>query len=461
MKIKYILTSLLIIFSLKFYSQSWQNEVDFTINHGDVFPSNWTSTYNNTIDFAFSVSNEPIVAYSRESDMQLIVLKFDGTSWNMVGDLSFLSLSVGQVEIEVTSDDNIFIAFTDVDFQNLNIIKFDGLSWSYVAQNIADDKARELELDKDSNDNIYIAYKDSFNGDKATVKKCDFINNNIITVGVEGFTATDIYHLKLDINPLTKEPYIIYSNNQKAYVYKFDGMLWNQVGNDIFYENFDSGGGQIIGSVGKIDISFSSNGELLACTTEYLNGAGFSQSYAYIFENDNWTPTAIASSDAPMLNSESDNNGNIYFAISNRLADDPYGIIFIKYSNGTFETLEMVDNGSHFASYFEMNFDNNNIPYIIYNPVIISNSHIKKFSTNLDLNEFNQNNLSVFPNPTLDFITVTSLVQRSNFKLYDILGKMILTGIVSENEKIDLSILNKGMYFLKIEEFTPLKITKK
>ena len=366
--------------------------------------------------------------------------------------------------MEVTSNDNIFIAFTDTDFQNLSVIKFDGSSWSYVAQNIADEDARELQLDKDSNDNIYIAYKDSFNGDKATVKKYDFLNSTIIDVGIEGFTATDISHLglKLDINPLTEEPYIIYVNNQKAYVNKFDGVIWSQVGNEIFYDSY--GLYPIIGLVNKPDITFSSNGELIATTTEYLNSLGISESFAYVFDNGNWNPTNIGTSDAPLKSSESDNNGNVYFAISNRqsFSFDTIGINFKKYSNGNFETLEMIDTGGYYPTYLELNFDNNNVPYVIYNSSPNStNSHINKFTTQLSLNEFNKSSsIEVFPNPNSGFITVTNINQHSEFKLYDILGQMILTGIASENEKIDLNVLNKGTYFLKIEELSPIKIIK-
>ena len=445
-KLKYSITSLLIVFSIKFYSQSWQNEIDFTTTFGNVFAD---YSYNNTIDLDFSLNNEPIVAYSRQSDMQLLVLKFDEINWNIVGDLTFLSLDIGQVDIEVTSDNNIFIAFTDTNFQNLSIIKFDGSSWSYVAQNIADDEARELELDKDSNDNIYIAYKDSFNGNKATVKKYDFINNIIIDVGVEGFTAADIFRLNLDINPLTNEPYVIYINNQnqKVYVNKFDGVIWNQVGN------------YVTGSASKLDISFSSNGELIASTTE--GSLAGPQSYAYVFDNGNWNSTAIASSSAPMLKSESDNNGNIYFAISDRVANDPYGINFIKYSNGNFENLEKIDTGTHFEFYLEMSFDNNNVPYVTYKPLIIGNSHIKKFTTQLDINDFIINNIEVFPNPTSNYITINKLSSPRSYAIYDISGKLVSSGELSNNEKIDLTSLRKGIYFLKLKNRKSIKIIKK
>jgi hypothetical protein len=58
-------------------------------------------------------------------------------------------------------------------------------------------------------------------------------------------------------------------------------------------------------------------------------------------------------------------------------------------------------------------------------------------------------------------MTVTNLSKSSKFELYDILGKLVLIGNTSTNKKIDIRALNKGIYFLKIEELSPLKIIKK
>jgi hypothetical protein len=460
MKLKHILTSILFIVSFALYAQSWQNVEDFTAVGGNVLHDN----YNNTTDFIFNSNDQSIVAYSRASDKQLIVLYFDGTIWNSLGDLSFLNINISQVEIEIVSNGNIFIAFTDDNYQQLSIIKFDGISWVYVAQNIAGDKALGIDMAKDTFDNIYIAYEDNLYGNKATLKKYDFITGNIFTVGNEGFTPTIVEDLKLAINPLTSEPFVVYNFNGKAYVYKFIGSTWNQVGSDFFSTYFDNNTGVTYDKfVVDTDIEFSSNGELLSCTCESLYYEYVrSGTYCYKFENNNWASTPI-SDGTKYINMKSDGIGNIYYTSSkfNTTLGEYWGLYFGKYNNGNYENLTAIETGSHGNSFLQINFDNQNTPFVIYSRFLIVNSHIRKFTNNLGINEFNQNNFVVFPNPSQDFITVTNLSQLSKFELYDIHGKSVLTGNISNDKKIDLRSLNKGVYFLKIEELNTLKIIKK
>jgi hypothetical protein len=455
MILKYKLTSLLFIISLTFYAQSWQNVPDFTSIGGSVA----SDTYRNTIGFTFNSNNQPIVAYSRASDKQLTVLNFDGNNWNPIGDLTFLTIDISQIDIEIVSDGSIFIAFTDNNYQQLSLIKFNGASWNYVAQNISDDKALGIDLAKDSNDNIYIAFKDNFNGNKATVKKYDFSNENLITIGSEGFTSTTVEDLKITTNPITNEPFVIFNFDDKAYVHKYDNSSWSQVGGDIFSTLSDT----YVRSIYNTDIEFSSNGELYACTSEslYIEGVDYSTAVCYEFENNSWLSTVIGGLNHIKL--KGDSIGNVYYSASgfNTTFGEPWGLFFGRFNNGNHEALSSIEPTSHFTGFSEINFDNQNTPYVVYSRLLVVNSHIRKFTNNLSINEFNQNKPSVFPNPSFDFITVTNLSKSSKFELYDILGKLVLIGNTSTNKKIDIRALNKGIYFLKIEELSPLKIIKK
>lgn len=459
MKLKHTLNGIFYIISLALCAQSWQNVEDFTTVGGNVL----YDIYNNSADLSFNSNNQPIVAYSRASDKQLTVLEFNANSWSTLGDLSFLTTEISQVKIKILMDGTIFLVYTDDNYQQLSIIKFDGTSWSYVAQNIADNKALGIDLAKDNFNNIYIAYKDDLNGDKATLKKYDFITGNIFTVGNEGFTPTTVEDLKLAINPITNEPYVIYNFSDRAYVYKFDGSAWNQVGSDFFSTYFDINTNITYDkSVIDTDIEFSSSGELLSCTCEQISPFYLSGSYCYTFENNNWVSTPI-SNGTNYINMKSDGIGNIYYTSSkfNTTLGEYWGLYFGKYYNGNYENLTPIETGSHGNSFLQINFDNQNTPFVIYSRFLIASSHIRKFTSNLSINEFSQNKPSVFPNPSFDFINVTNLNQHYKFKLYDILGKSVLNGNISNNEKIDLRNLKKGMYFLIIEELSSFKIIKK
>lgn len=75
----------------------------------------------------------------------------------------------------------------------------------------------------------------------------------------------------------------------------------------------------------------------------------------------------------------------------------------------------------------------------------------------------NSPNLSVFPNPTTDIMTISSTENIKSIVIYDFLGKQILNNF--SNTKIDMSKLSSGVYFLKIQlengEVKTQKIIKK
>lgn len=60
--------------------------------------------------------------------------------------------------------------------------------------------------------------------------------------------------------------------------------------------------------------------------------------------------------------------------------------------------------------------------------------------------------LSIYPNPADDFITVESNnIQISSINIYDVLGKNVLSQKELTNNRVDVSNLNEGVYFMKID----------
>lgn len=55
--------------------------------------------------------------------------------------------------------------------------------------------------------------------------------------------------------------------------------------------------------------------------------------------------------------------------------------------------------------------------------------------------------ISVFPNPTTDFINIES-TKKTTLKIYDLSQKLILEKALNKKEKVDLSQLSSGTYFL-------------
>ena len=69
--------------------------------------------------------------------------------------------------------------------------------------------------------------------------------------------------------------------------------------------------------------------------------------------------------------------------------------------------------------------------------------------------------IKLFPNPSTEFIRVSELSAKENYKIYTILGSEIIRGSVSNNETIDIRNLNSGVYFLKFDNGITKKIVKK
>jgi len=72
-------------------------------------------------------------------------------------------------------------------------------------------------------------------------------------------------------------------------------------------------------------------------------------------------------------------------------------------------------------------------------------------------------NISVFPNPTYNYVLVTGDLQKVNFvSVYNVVGKLIFSQKVNSSQKlkIDLSHLKNGLYFIKTNTFVKSVIKK-
>ena len=85
----------------------------------------------------------------------------------------------------------------------------------------------------------YVAYKDGFYSNKATVMK--FNGSNWVNVGSPGFSAGEASHISLAIDD-SGMPYVAYQDSfsysgviNKVTVMKFDGSQWVNVGSPGFF----------------------------------------------------------------------------------------------------------------------------------------------------------------------------------------------------------------------------------
>ena len=69
--------------------------------------------------------------------------------------------------------------------------------------------------------------------------------------------------------------------------------------------------------------------------------------------------------------------------------------------------------------------------------------------------------ISLFPNPTTNFIQVNGLTQIESYEICDIVGSKVKHGFTANNEKINVTDLKKGFYLIKFENGTTVRFCKK
>lgn len=104
--------------------------------------------------------------------------------------------------------------------------------------------------------------------------------------------------------------------------------------------------------------------------------------------------------------------------------------------------------------------------YFDYNPPIITNTFETEFVQSLKVDTFENNDFSLYPNPTNTSIVVSlndknGLIQQ--LQIIDVLGKSVkeVKTNASKEIKIDVSDLSKGVYLVEILSENNIKATKK
>lgn len=79
-------------------------------------------------------------------------------------------------------------------------------------------------------------------------------------------------------------------------------------------------------------------------------------------------------------------------------------------------------------------------------------SGISKFTqSTASVQDTNLNSVTIYPNPTSNIVIVSGLENIQSYKIYNILGKEIKTTTILENNTLDVSRLENGVYLIKIK----------
>ncbi|MDR2172748.1 MAG: hypothetical protein LBE32_00820 [Burkholderiales bacterium] len=192
----------------------------------------------------------PYVAYSDEAHgKRLSVMKFNGSSWEYVGDPGF-SVSVGAspspvevtgTSLTIASDGTPYVAYQDGTDSSRRgaVVRFVGTSWQRVGEYFSENIALSISLALDAAGTPYVAYRDFANDDKASVRR--FNGSNWEYVGNSGFSEIhpDYISLKLDTRTTPITPYVAYEDGDwdggyGATLMKLVGNAWVRQGDASF-----------------------------------------------------------------------------------------------------------------------------------------------------------------------------------------------------------------------------------
>mgnify|MGYP001072956736 CR=1 FL=1 len=179
----------------------------------------------------------------------------------------------------------------------------------------------------------------------------------------------------------------------------------------------------------------------------------------HIFSSSDTDPTFAKISD---LNDDSLNDVVIGYSSSN--SSDKLGY----YKNSDFSTQFTVDNTQNDIYSFTINdFDNDgdlDMASISTSENDLNWFKNTTYSKSLSISNQNPNKISIYPNPTSNYIYFKNVLSNSlNISIYNILGKKVLQTNIdySNNSYIDVSNLHKGVYIIDFEGYnSPHKFVK-
>jgi len=111
----------------------------------------------------------------------------------------------------------------------------------------------------------------------------------------------------------------------------------------------------------------------------------------------------------------------------------------------TFDSTILTGTGTQFSYTFSVE-GTNDYECIVHSGSMFGTITVQQL---VGIDEKFRKNISLYPNPVANKLTVTSLYKLDTYKIYNVLGKLVAQGAANGNiTDIDLSSLQSGMYFV-------------
>lgn len=230
------------------------------------------------------------------------VFEFDGLNWNQLGQDIDGEATIDYFGFSVSISDNGNIVAigalrndgNGVDSGHVRIYEFDGVAWNQLGQSINGEAAgdlsgRSISLSGDGNIVAIGATGNGVDGSgHARVYQFNGATWNQIGQDIDGEAAGDGFGYTVSLSNDGNNVAITAIGNDgngnssgHVRIYQFDGLNWNQLGQDI--------DGEAAGNFSGISVNLNSDGTVVAIGASYNNGNGNQSGHARIYQFDGVT----------------------------------------------------------------------------------------------------------------------------------------------------------------------------
>ena len=329
------------------------------------------------VNLVFNQNNIPYVAYIDGNTSYKYVKKFNGSTWELVGDTIITSGPLYNFPGNVAFDEDYmdftiygntpYIAFKDnlCSSSSITVMKFDGVNWINLGNScFTSHEADNISIAVDDNGVVYVAFEDHnpIHQGHATLMKYDV--SNWVYVGSSGFSNGSVSYLDLQINGST--PYLTYSDSSNGFkisVKMFDGINWVNLGLDGFSDDrvywcqldFKSNGDPIVAFRDQAHSYHPSVMKFNGVNWTYLNNPGFGNYSVWHLDLE------IDANDVIYLAATECDTSSVFYPLG---PSNNTSVMRYVNSNWQYVGNQFFSNG--FTTYNSLKFDNANNPYIAF-----------------------------------------------------------------------------------------------
>ena len=406
-----------------------------------------------------------------DDDDYVKVKKYENGQWSDVGDIN----KVGSVtKLAMGSDNVLYLSFRDYNANSrYYVYRFVNNEWERLGGEVSGGAWAKLALD--SNNTPYVSWSDTYAGNLIYVSK--LIGEVWVKVGGTKVSDESCYYyqdLAIDKEGNIYVAYCGYQDNILN-VYRYNGSEWESIGSSVTSIPI-KGIDVALDSEQNFYVSFSDmNMENRMSTLKY-NGEewSFVGQRGYSDPGDSYMSMTMIN-DNPCVLYTDVTNGNkasgMYFMPYNFLfpphnltaelvGEDDVILTWEAPQVGTPTSYKVYRNDAAVKTTSEMTYTDEDLAAGTYRYTVTAvyeegeSSHAGPVTVQVtvSIDENNEVAFVVYPNPAENYVMIES-IKEAEVSIYSINGQMVSSQTISEGTNtIDVSNLNAGMYFMKVNE---------